>query len=227
MNLNIGKEVKPQKSRVVMNTDSLNNMAKSVNTLRKLDFDNNQFLVSKFGDGIHIGLRATEGGDETHPHRWTLTDTSNAATSTYTCTVGNGTCDVMSEVIAWNVGDGDVDSLALGDNLIYGYSQRDGGGGILFKANAGSTVMPSQSELGNNTFGFAVGTVNTASKEIVQYLHSDFSVQYPKEKHVLYKIIALREYNEKGELVAVGSETDPLPAGHYHEQTWDWVRAHS
>ncbi|MFA5155752.1 MAG: hypothetical protein WC453_05025 [Patescibacteria group bacterium] len=42
----------------------------------------------------------------------------------------------------------------------------------------------------------------------------------------LYKVPVLREYDEDGNLVAIGAETDPLPAGHSLKWTWDWVRAH-
>jgi hypothetical protein len=42
----------------------------------------------------------------------------------------------------------------------------------------------------------------------------------------LYKVLAVREYDENGTIVAVGSETVPLPADHTYEWTEDWVRAH-
>lgn len=47
-----------------------------------------------------------------------------------------------------------------------------------------------------------------------------------KGTETLYKVIVLREYDENGVLVAVGSETTPLPTGHTLKPTWDWVRAH-
>jgi hypothetical protein len=43
----------------------------------------------------------------------------------------------------------------------------------------------------------------------------------------LYKVVALREYDETDTLVAVGSESSPLDTGHSLQPTWDWVRAHA
>lgn len=43
---------------------------------------------------------------------------------------------------------------------------------------------------------------------------------------VLYKVLAVREYDENGALVAPGSESSPLATGHALEWVEDWVRAH-
>lgn len=48
----------------------------------------------------------------------------------------------------------------------------------------------------------------------------------PRGSETLYAVIALREYDEDGVLVAVGSESSPLASGHSLQATWDWVRAH-
>lgn len=46
----------------------------------------------------------------------------------------------------------------------------------------------------------------------------------------LYKVVALREYDENGALIAVGSESTynggSLAAGHTLKPTWDWERLH-
>jgi hypothetical protein len=43
----------------------------------------------------------------------------------------------------------------------------------------------------------------------------------------LYKVLAVREYDQTSSLVNIGSETFPtLAAGHTLEWTEDWVRAH-
>lgn len=48
-----------------------------------------------------------------------------------------------------------------------------------------------------------------------------------KGTKVLYKVPVLREYDENGDLVDIGSETDPLAAGHSLKWTIDWgTRAH-
>ena len=36
----------------------------------------------------------------------------------------------------------------------------------------------------------------------------------------LYAVIILREYDEDGDLVAIGDESDPLPTGHTLKPTW-------
>jgi hypothetical protein len=44
----------------------------------------------------------------------------------------------------------------------------------------------------------------------------------------LYKMLAVREYDEEGTLVEIGSETYPtLAEGHTLDWTEDWVRAHA
>ena len=45
-----------------------------------------------------------------------------------------------------------------------------------------------------------------------------------KGDKVLYKGIFLREYDEDGTIVTVGSETTPLPEGHTLKGTWDVTR---
>ena len=42
----------------------------------------------------------------------------------------------------------------------------------------------------------------------------------------LYKVIALREYDENGDLVDIGDESNPLAEGHELLPTYDWLRAH-
>jgi hypothetical protein len=43
----------------------------------------------------------------------------------------------------------------------------------------------------------------------------------------LYKVVALREYDEDGVIVDIGDESDPLAEGHSLRPTWDWVRGHA
>ena len=48
-----------------------------------------------------------------------------------------------------------------------------------------------------------------------------------KGTKTLYMVIALREYDEAGVIVAVGAESNPLATGHTLDATWDWTRAHA
>lgn len=46
------------------------------------------------------------------------------------------------------------------------------------------------------------------------------------EATTLYMVMAVREFDADSNLVDIGSETDPLPQGHYYDWTADWLRIH-
>jgi hypothetical protein len=184
----------PKKTDRAINFSNWENVNRQVKKLQNIKFDPFVFQTIEDPSGIYVTIQPSSG-DETHQHRWTIENTSNSTAGTYSCVVGNGCADILSDVVCWNVGDGNVSGLALGDNLIYAKTQRDGGGAILMYANTNSNVMPTQSELGNNNFGWVIGEINTVSNVIIQHAHSDVNFEFPKtkptEEPTLYQVVAL------------------------------------
>jgi hypothetical protein len=207
----------PKKGDKSVNFSAWENLNRQARKLLNISFDPTTFQTIEDPSGIYIYANPSAAETTTHDHRWTI---SNANSTTVT--VDTGVINVMGKENPWATDD--VTGLAAGDNTIYGKCPRDGLGAITMHSNNGS--MPTSSEIGNDNFGFAVGNINTTSGVITQYIHSDFLAEFPKEHASLYKVQTLREYDEDGNLVAVGAETNPLPAGHYYEWAIDWTRAH-
>lgn len=199
-----------------LSAKSLTRVSRNVNILRNLNLDPAQFNTRFNAAGVFISLRQGALSEE-EEGRWTIEKISNTSAS-----IDTGIVNVMGEENAW--AKANVTGLASGVNIIYGISQRDGGGSVTMDSNP--NVMVNAASIGNENFAFPIGEINTTSGVITQYISSDFNVQYPKEHMALYQVPVVREYDESGNMVAIGSETDPLPSGHYYEQTFDWTRAH-
>jgi hypothetical protein len=70
----------------------------------------------------------------------------------------------------------------------------------------------------------SIQSLQTQIRPIIEKpVSAGFAVRGTK---TLFMVIALREYDEDGDLVAIGSESSPLATGHTLEPTWDWTRAH-
>jgi len=209
----------PKKTDRAINFFTWENTVRQVKKFMGLQFDPQYFYTQMDDTGTYVSLYPTAASNATSIiGRWTIEKISNTSAS-----VDIGVVNVMGDENPW--AKANVTGLVSGDNLIYGVTRRDGFGSITMQSNAGS--MPTSSEIGNENFGFAVGNINTTSSVITQYIHSDFNVQYPKEPEadmILYQTIAIREYDENGDLVAIGSETNPLDPGHYYELSVDWLR---
>jgi len=207
----------PKKTDRAINFSSWDNINRQVKKLQNIKFDPFVFQTIEDPSGIYVTTQPSNTNEShDHNHRWTISNVNASSIS-----VDTGTIGVMGKENAWTLAN--VAGLCFDNNTIYGLCQRDGGGSITMHSNCGS--MPTQSELGNENFGFPVGAINCQTGVITQYIHSDFLVQFPKEHMYLYKVIAMREYDEDGVIVDIGDETDPLPAGHYYEQSVDFVRA--